>query len=123
VTDTPDPIAVDAEHAIAGIAVAAQADAQFRPFCRVEVTTAAGEVIVGQLTPGEVIGLGTSWIETAQAARDDAGILTALTDLLVELGSDRPAAVVTAVEVLDNVRKARQANVLAGEGIDTPADR
>lgn len=122
-TTTPEPARVPAEHAIAGIAVEALATVDYRPFCRVTVTLADGTLAVGQLTPGEVIGLGTQWIEAAQAARDDAGILTALTGLLVELGSDHEAAAITAVEVLDNVRKARQANVLAGEGIDTePGD-
>lgn len=118
-----DPVPVPAEHALAGVAVEAHVTSDLRPFCRVVVTLADNTVAVGQLTPGEVIAVATDWIATAQAARDDAGILTALTKLLEGLGSDPVEAKVTAVGVLDEVRRARQANVLAGEGIDaaTPA--
>jgi hypothetical protein len=70
-------------------------------FCRIEAKATNGDVMIGQLTPGEMRAMALSWVEAATAAEHDAGLLDFLLHTL-ELDNE------TAGNVLLNIRTRRE---------------
>jgi len=60
---------------LAGINVVSGVNEQGEGFLTVSATTAGGRIIVGQLDPATVRTMAMQWLESAEAAEQDAAVL------------------------------------------------
>jgi hypothetical protein len=77
---------------LAGIDVHSGVNEKGEGFCAIVATAQGGRMLLGQLTPKEVRAMALAWLETAEAAEQDAAVLRCVRKL--ELPDKFAAAVI-----------------------------
>lgn len=78
---------------LTGVFINSGVNDQGEGFCAVQATSATGTILHGQLTPTEVRRMALDWLESAEAAEQDAAVLRVVRNL--DLPDNFAGAVIT----------------------------
>ena len=70
-----------ADHDLRSIDVTSGVNDKGEPFLTVAASSNDGAILIGQLSPAEVRGMAMAWLESAEAAEQDAAVLRVIRKL------------------------------------------